>query len=126
MQHRHLIFRYEVTYGEFIFSRSEKCQIIENSDVEKLDSQLFCSGQTKFSRIGDDKNITNLDIYTYSSNGFNHTSETFKVSGNYYRVKAIDLMYGLQAEPISLKSNATQAIKKLQFDRTENNQLSVK
>ncbi|XP_037041729.1 uncharacterized protein LOC119078325 [Bradysia coprophila] len=110
---------YEVSYGEFIFKRFEKCHIVEEVGIRANDSELSCIGKTKFSRIGDVKNVSNFNDYTYSSNGFNHTGETFKVSGNYYRVKELDLMYGQQAEPITLKLNATPAVKQLRFDRVE-------
>ncbi len=118
--------RYEVTYDEFTFKRSEKCIVVEVGDDQKSTSEIFCSGKTKFTRTGDVKNITNVDDYTYSSNGFNHTGKTFKMSGNYYRVSEIDLIYGLQAEPITLKLNATNAVKKLQFDRIGKYNLAVK
>ncbi|KAG4070379.1 hypothetical protein HA402_006521 [Bradysia odoriphaga] len=112
---------YEVSYGEFIFKRFEKCHVVEEIGIPANNSELSCIGTTKFSRIGDTKNVSNFNDYTYSSNGFNHTGETFKVSGNYYRVKEVDLMYGLQAEPITLKLNATPAVKELRFDRVEKN-----
>lgn len=110
------LFSYEVSFGEFIFKRSEKCHIIEETGVHANNSELSCIGKTNFSRISDSKNVTNFADYTYSSNGFNHTGETFKVSGNYYRLNELDLAYGLQAEPITLKLNSTPATKKLQFE----------
>lgn len=48
------------------------------------------------------------------------------MSGDYYRVNEIDLLYGLQAEPISANLNFTQTVKKLQFERIGMDNLTVK
>lgn len=124
--HCFLFLRYEVSYSEFIFKRFEKCHIIDGIHIQEGNGELSCSGKTTFSRTGDVKNITNFDDYTYSSNGFNHSGETFKVSGNYYRVNEIDLLYGLPTEPISPKLNLTQTVKKLQFEPIGKDKLTVK
>ncbi|KAJ6647192.1 hypothetical protein Bhyg_02412 [Pseudolycoriella hygida] len=116
---------YEITFEEFIFKRSEKCLIIEEADIRKGNSDLSCSGKTQFSRTGDIQNITNFDEYTYSTNGFNHTGQTFTVSGNFYHLNEIDLIYGLEAEPITANLNRTKSTKSLQFSRPEKNQLKV-
>lgn len=119
--------RYNVSYGEFVFTRFEKCHIVDEAiQIQEGNGELSCSGKTKFSRIGNIKNVTNFDDYIYSSNGFNHTGETFKVNENYFRLNSIDLVYGLEAEPISVKLNLTQAVKKLQFERIGKGSLTVK
>lgn len=87
---------------------------------------MTCSGKTKFSRAGNIKNITNFDDYTYSTNGFNHTGETFQMSGNYYHLNEIDLSYGLEPEPITLTLNHSQPVKKLQYQHIGNDKLLVK
>lgn len=87
---------------------------------------MTCSGKTKYSRISDIKNVTNFDDYTYSTNGFNHSGQTLTTSGNYYRLNEIDLCYGMEPEPISLKVSLTPPVKNLLFEYNGKDKLSVK
>lgn len=47
------------------------------------------------------------------------------MSGNYYRVNQIDLLYGYEAEPITAHLNLTQTVKKLQFERIAKDNVTV-
>lgn len=118
--------RYEVTYGECLFKRFEKCSVIEETHFENRTTAAFCWGQAKFLRIGDAKNISNFDNYTYSSSGFSHFGEAYKASADSFHLTEIDLLHAIQPETISLKANITQAVKSLHFGRIAEDKLSVK
>jgi len=116
---------YEVSYDSFVFKRFEICNIIELSNSGNGTSEITCIGKTKFSQTGDIKNISNFDDYTYSTNGFNHTGETFLTTGDYYRLNVIDLFYGVDPEPISSNLSLTSPVNKLRSEHIGEDKLSV-
>jgi len=116
---------YEVSYDSFVFKRFETCNIIEVNNNGNGTSELTCIGKTKFLRTDNVKNISNFDDYTYSTNGFNHTGETFLMTRDIYRLNEIDLFYGSDPEPISLNVSLTSPVNYLRFEHIGKDKLSV-